>query len=450
MAFAQQQENRGVHYRDSHSDRARELTQLSPTSSSRNRTPSRSLRSDSPLNDEWVVFSASSFTFSESSQTRLESYDDDYDLDSDIQNLLSFPSHNGQGSFFVAAALSEMSPQASSADSTHRNSLASSTLTDRVNAWRLEQSQHLLHELGALSDTHKSLAAINSRAGAGVDNWGLPNESEFAWSDELNGPARSSDPASYSQLHMIGHLTMRLVQVMGVGLFGKTHPHSPDQRSLARWEQAIMRRVGHNFNIQMPSASELGIVEEEPLETLTHPTPAGSVTDGDDSNHRDNGSSGYGHHSTANLREDAAGDGSWTAASLSRSSGNGPSSPSFKPTVNTLKNDAANAGIRDINADALEFSTVWQYVRSRLLGWSSNNASSLEHERNPSAYTDRRYEPSIMHPLANSPSSRTRRRYRSRLRSVSRRSPASRYWDVSTVSSLSHPQSVTAMWMEVN
>ncbi|KAK9245812.1 hypothetical protein V1506DRAFT_537164 [Lipomyces tetrasporus] len=75
----------------------------------------------------------------------------------------SFPQHDGHGSFAVT-------PRANHAPLSPSSSFSSDEVTARINAWRLDQSEHLLRELQRLQ------ARSANRRSDSISSWGIPAE----------------------------------------------------------------------------------------------------------------------------------------------------------------------------------------------------------------------------------------------------------------------------------
>ncbi|KAK9368020.1 hypothetical protein V1509DRAFT_112976 [Lipomyces kononenkoae] len=126
--------------------------------------------------EEWVLFSAAEG----SSVLDYAVEDDEEDEGEDEQEMqddhpggarpinavgysFAFPQHDGNGSFAVT-------PRAGDLPLSPSSSFSSDEVTARINAWRLDQSEHLLRELQRLQ-----VRSASRRSGS-ISSWGIPAE----------------------------------------------------------------------------------------------------------------------------------------------------------------------------------------------------------------------------------------------------------------------------------
>ncbi|KAK9487314.1 hypothetical protein V1527DRAFT_342011 [Lipomyces starkeyi] len=130
--------------------------------------------------EEWVLFSAGegSSVLEYAVEDDEEEYDEnDGDNEREIHvdqpggaraiNVLdssfSFPQHDGNGSFAAT-------PRADNPPLSPSSSFSSDEVTARINAWRLDQSEHLFRELQRLQ------VRSSSRRSGSISSWGIPAE----------------------------------------------------------------------------------------------------------------------------------------------------------------------------------------------------------------------------------------------------------------------------------
>lgn len=138
---------------------------------------------------------------------------------------LAFPAHNGSGSFLDQLNQSMAAAAAAAAAASTESSLLSDKSMDRINAWRINQSQHILKEFSRLEKRSRlkaqasqqqqdnlhspSGAASTTTSSASVDShvssWGLPEEEDdedylLHSHDEIAAALAGPDIASSSSL----------------------------------------------------------------------------------------------------------------------------------------------------------------------------------------------------------------------------------------------------------
>lgn len=172
-----------------------------------NARPANRLQSQSSLDQEWIVFSPVEEDEGEDDDNdedivdQENSYTDDglerHDLGAATPRPgaltpLAFPAHNGSGSFLDQ--LNQSMAVAAVAAASENSSLSTKSL-DRINAWRINQSQHILNEFTRLEKRNRLKAAATTSAAAAtatdasssgtlpsvdsrISSWGLPEEED--------------------------------------------------------------------------------------------------------------------------------------------------------------------------------------------------------------------------------------------------------------------------------
>lgn len=133
------------------------------------------------LDKEWVIFSPE-----EGSEEDHDSSSNDLDDENENEirpTALSFPGHNGSGSFLDLLNRSISSSAIVAAATTSSTTLSSATV-DRINAWRINQSQHILLQFKKLERTRRESEVSNGSGNttnlvsSEISSWGLPEEEE--------------------------------------------------------------------------------------------------------------------------------------------------------------------------------------------------------------------------------------------------------------------------------
>ena len=134
----------------------------------------RSHTNQSSLEQDWIVFSPDQH--------------DDVELNpvptTGTITPLAFPAHNGTGSFLdqLNESVAAAAAAAAAATAASNSSLSSATM-DRINAWRINQSQHILNEFTKLEmrNRRKSQSVKSGSTGtvdSTLSSWGLPEEED--------------------------------------------------------------------------------------------------------------------------------------------------------------------------------------------------------------------------------------------------------------------------------